>query len=85
MQLNGLSWNRLTTQTSLQIAATDTLGQLTTQAQVSLLQGGTGLSLSLTVGQANQVLQVNTTGTSLTIGAFVPQGPIIMYQYSRFL
>jgi hypothetical protein len=84
VQQNGLSWNRLTTQTSLQVAVTDTLGQLTTSAFITTAQGGTGLAYTATTLDVGKVLQVNTAGTALTFSG-IPGAATNMYQYSRFL
>lgn len=84
IQQNGLSWDRLTTQTSLQVAVTNTLGQLTVTPFITTAQGGLGFTYAATTADTQKVLQVNSTGTALTFGA-VPSGPgQQIYNFYRF-
>lgn len=84
LQDHGISWGKLTLQTSVQVAVTDTLGQLTVAPFITSAQGGLGFSYVPTTLDINKVVQVNGTGTALTIGSVTSPG-ISMYQYSRFL
>lgn len=68
----------------MQIVGTNSSGNMTTQAQVLLSQGGTGLNLTFTVSNADQVLQVNTAGSALTLGVVPSNYSSKIYSFYRF-
>lgn len=71
VQQNGLSWNRLTLQTSMQVAVTDTLGQLTVTPILPAINGGLGFSFAASTLSASLVMQTNSAGSALTLAATV--------------
>jgi hypothetical protein len=85
VQQNGLSWDRLTTQTASYLAATDVTGHLTVQAVATVAQGGTGINYAPVLADASKVLQVNQAGSALTFDS-VPLSPSLrMYQWNHFV
>lgn len=84
VQQYGLSYDRLTLQTSVQVAVTDTIGRLSVTQALPSVNGGFGFSFTPTTVQANQVLQVNALGTALTFGS-TPEGPAgKLYAFNHF-
>lgn len=84
VQQNGLSWNRLTLQTSVQVAVTDTLGQLTVTSVLPAGNGGTGFAFVSTTLNANLVVQGNSAGSALTLSVVPTPGPNKIYTFYRF-
>ncbi len=76
LQDHGISWIKLTLQAVSQVAVTDTLGQLTVTPFITSPQGGTGFAYTPTTLDISKVLQVNSTGTALTLDA-VPSPPVL--------
>jgi hypothetical protein len=80
-----MSWVKLTLQVASQVAVTDTLGQLTTAAFLPVGNGGMGFAYTPTTLDIQKVLQVNPTGTALTLDT-VPSAPSVkMYLWNHFL
>ncbi len=84
IQDHGVSWGKLTLQTSMQVAVTDTLGQLTTTAVLPSINGGLGFSFNPTTLVASQVVQVNALGTALTLDATPVPAPSKIFTFYRF-
>ena len=49
-------------------------GAMSSEAQLAVSRGGTGLMVTLSIADANKVLQVNAAGTALTLDT-VPESP----------
>jgi hypothetical protein len=72
------------TQTSVQVAVTDTLGVLSLTQFLPSVNGGFGFSFTPTTLQIAKVLQVNNSGSALTFDA-VPSAPgSKIYNFYRF-
>lgn len=84
LQDHGISWGKLTLQTSVQVAVTDTLGQLTTSAVLSTANGGLGFSFASTTLNANLVVQANSAGSALTLDTVPIAGTAKIFQFYRF-
>lgn len=74
LQDHGISWGKLTLQTSVQVAVTDTLGQLTVAPFLASVNGGLGFSFAASSLNASLVVQGNAAGSALTLSV-VPSTP----------
>lgn len=85
IQVGGLSYDRMTVTTSLQIVGTSAAGVMTTQALVLASQGGTGFAFTSTTLNASKVVQANAAGTALTLDVVPAQPSLQMYNWNHFL
>lgn len=85
VQLNGLSRDRLALGTVNHVMINSGTGAVSSEAQLGLTRGGTGISISLSVADADKVLGVNAGGTALEIRA-APESSaskiLAFYQFS---
>jgi hypothetical protein len=69
----------------MQIAATDSLGQLTVIQTLPTINGGLGFSFTPTSTDANLVLAVNPLGTGLTFTAAIEPPTLKVLSFYRFI
>lgn len=62
----------------------DALGKLTEAAALPILSGGTGLSLTLSGGDAGKTFQVNGAGTSIVLTSPSAGPASLLYNLYRF-
>ena len=55
-----------------------------TAGTLPVVNGGTGLSMTLTAADATKVVQVNSAGTALTLDTTPTPGPLRIYNFYRF-
>lgn len=84
VQQNGLSWDRLTTQTSLNVAVTNSSGQLTITPFITTEQGGLGFAYTATSLDTAKVLQVNQAGTAFTLDTTPPPATVKVLNFYTF-
>lgn len=74
IQTGGLHYDNMTITTSMQIVGTNSAGNMTTQPVILASQGGTGFAYTPSSLDVAKVVQVNQSGTALTLDV-VPSGP----------
>lgn len=76
---------KLKTGTANYVIINDEDGKMSEEAQLSVSRGGTGLSLSLTTGDAGKVIQVNAAGTAMELAAPPESAGSKLYIYNRLV
>jgi hypothetical protein len=59
-------------------------GVMSSEAQLAITRGGTGLNIVLSVSDADKVIKVNSSGTALEVAAVPESAGTRFYMYNRF-
>lgn len=70
--------------TASHILVNDGSGDMSSIALLDVARGGTGLALTLGVGDIDHVLKVNNTGTAFEVAAVPESAGTKLYIYNRF-
>ena len=83
VQLNGLTRNRLATDTANQVVINGSDGNLTSEAVLSLTRGGLGVALNPQVSDSGKVIAVNGSGQFSIQSSTSPA--VSLYNFGRFI